>query len=510
MAVAGSFYEWIQRPDTHKIYLVDFRMVRKAPVTGTPETTLFNFATEYFTPPPGTVTEYVGLLKGIPQYSRRIQELWSGQSFPSFGPAVFANDRGTLDVPFTQNYTKDQTITFRLGGPPGEIRYATFGTVLTGIMGAQVLRDPEVEVPVFDDQRRLRRKTPTGVFASSDFGINFPSGSEGQSKPVIYGEVHNFQPIQTNTSTLEFTVAGHPCNAVGTIYDNGINITPNASVSLNDSKGHTSFTLNARPAGLITCDVRGRSTQAGTYTDRLGGIIEALLRQEAGFEENKIDSATMNTFKSDMDFPVGIAITKPTEILEIIDSLISGLLVFYGMSREGTFQISKFKDPAGGPAKLGLAFSDDVEIIEPFELQFSEPRWRVQLGYDINETVQDDQSVAGSVTDQRRAWLSRPFRTVVSQDTAIKDLHNYAEEEEVIATRLIRQADANTAASDRLTMLKNQRHLLSARFGVQPLVLDLGDIVNLRRGRYDVSGFYRVVGIEEDYVSSQVSLELFK
>ena len=515
MAIAGSFYEWIQRPDTHKIYLADLNLVRQAPVTGTPETLPFSYGTEYFVPPPGTVTEYDGLLGGIPRYSRRIQEVFSGQSFPSFGPAILYNDRGTLDVPFRDYLTKDQVITFRLGGPPDELRYGDFGTVLTGIMGPQILRDAEVEIPVFDDQRRLRRKIPTATFTATDFGVNFPSGSEGRSIPTVYGEVHNFQPVETNTSTLEWTVAGHPCSVVGTVYDNDINITSNATINLNNAKGQTSFTLSSRPAGLVTCDVRGRSTQAGTYTDRLGGIIEALLRQEAGFNANKIDNGTMSTFKSDMDFPVGIAVTEPKEILDVIDELIAGLLVFYGMSREGTFQINKFKDPSPGPAKLELSFAEDIEIRDPFELHFSDQRWRVQLGYDNNETVQNDSSVAGSVTEQRRAWSFQPFRTVVASDQSIKDMHNYAEEEEIIITRLIRRSDAQTAANERLAILgtadpKKQRHVISAPFGVQPTVIDLGDIVNLQRDRYSISGFYRVIGIEENYLKSEVNLELWR
>ena len=510
MAIAGSFYEWVQRPATHKIYLVDFNMVRKAPITGTPETVPFTYATEYFTPPPGTVTEYDSVLRGIPSYSRRIQETFSGQSFPSYGPMLLSNDRGTLDVPFINNLTKDQTITLRLGGPPDEIKYSTFGTVLTGIMGPQVLRDAEVEVPVFDDQRRLRRKTPTTVLSASTYGVNFPSGSEGKLAPLLYGEIHNFQPIQVNTATLQYVIAGHPCNQVGTVYDNGINVTSNATINLNDAQGFTSFTLGARPAGLVTCDVRGRSTQAGTYTDRLGGVIEALLRQEAQLSNNKISAAPLATFKSDMNVPVGIAVTEPTEILGVIDELIAGLIVFYGMSREGTFQISKFKDPSSGPAKLGLTFAGDVEVGEPFEVQFSEPRWRVQLGYDVNETIQDDNSVAGSITEPRRSWLSQPFRSVVASDSTVKDLHNYAEEEDLIVTRLLRQADATTAASDRLTLLKAQRKLASAPFGVQPMMVDLNDIVDFSRSRYQLSGYWRVVGLKEEYIRNRIELELWQ
>ena len=117
MAVAGSYYEWIRRPDHRKIGLADINLASKSS-TGTPETRAVYFATEYFVPPPGTVTEYDGLLKSLPTYERGIQEVFAGRAFPSFGPMKLYNDKGTLDKPFTQEFTKDQRVTLRLGGPP--------------------------------------------------------------------------------------------------------------------------------------------------------------------------------------------------------------------------------------------------------------------------------------------------------------------------------------------------------------------------------------------------------
>lgn len=504
MAVAGSLLEFIQRADTHKIHFADLRLSRLS-TNGTPETVPFYAATEYFVPPPGTIIEYDAYLVGLPSYQRGLQEIFSGQSLPSFGPAIFRNDKGTLDQLFSTSYTKDQPITLKIGGDQADIRYAHFGTVLVGVMGAQILRDGEIEVPLFDDQKKFQTLVPTDTFKAVDYTVNFPTGNEGKSKPIIYGEVHNFSPVLTNTATREYTVAGHGLQAIGTVYDNAVNINNNATLNLDAG----TFTLSARPAGVVTCDVLGQKTVAGTYTDRLGGVIEDILLRYGKQPAASIDQAVLRQFKSDMDFQVQIAIDTPQTILATIDQLISGLLVFYGPSRSGGFQIAKFPEPAA-PAKFGIHFLDDVEVKDPFEIRISNPRPKFQLGYDKNYTIQEDDSVGGTVTPARQEWLKNEFRFVTSENTAIKDLFNFSEPDDILETALVRKEDAQTAADYRKTIFGRVRRLISAPFGVQPTILELGDSVEFTRPRYNVSGFFTITGITEDYTLNRVELDLFQ
>lgn len=501
MSIAGSFLEWIDRPNSHKIYFADMRLAQLSVSAGTPETVAFYAATEDFLPPPGSIIEYDGYLAGIPRYERRMQEVFFGRSFPSFGQLTLHNDKGTLDELFSKSFTKDQDITIRLGGPPSELRYAHFGTVLHGIMGQQILHDDTIDIPVFDDQRKFKRRIPTDTFTVDSEGTNFPSGSAVPA-PLIYGEVHNIKPILVDKALLKYKVANHAVQAIGTVYDNGININNNVTVNLNDG----SFTLNAQSVGEVTADVLGRKHPNGAYSGSIGDVVEALLIQEARFSNDNIDQACIKQFKTDVPYTVGVFIDTPTTILDVLDELTRGLLVFYGISRIGKFQIKKFTPPSGDPK---IIFADDVEILEP-EITYTEPFWQVQLGFDRNYTVLPTNSVAGSVTFERRAWLSQPLRHILVEKTSTKDLFNFSEAESVIETSLVRSTDATTVANDRLAIVERSRKIIIAPFGVQPTQLDLGDVVELTRTRYNVSGKFKVIGIQEDYIENQITLELFQ
>ena len=502
MTIAGSFTEFIQRPDSHKIYLADMRILRKS-VTGTPETYPFRVATEPYFPPPGTVGDYLEVLYGIPSYQRSVQEVFSGRSFPSFGEIVLVNDAGTLDGVFSKGWTKDQRVTFRLGGPPDELRYPHFGTVMTGIMGMQHdMTDVEIHIPVFDEQKRLEITVPKTVFTSANSGGSVPSASENIPQPIIYGEVLNFKPTLIDLGSRIYGVAGHPVTSIGTVYDNGI-VVSTSNINLTTAR----FTLTAEPAGVVTCDVRGRATTAGTYTDRVGGVIEAFLQQETGYSASEIDQARLKTLKQRRDMRIGIAITQTATALEVIDHMIAGLLVFYGHNRSGALDFHVMQRPAGPET---LTFRDDVELLEGFTWSFSEPKSKVQVAYNNNETVISEDQAAAAVSLMRKNWLAKPYRTVVPTNGTVSAFYPYAIDEELIQTRLILPADATGIANERLTILGEERKIVRAPFGVQPLQVNMGDIVAFSRSRYNLSGFWSVIGIKEDYVSNSVELTLFQ
>ena len=502
MAVAGSFSEFIQKPDSHKIYLADMRIVRKSS-NGTPETYPFYVSTEPYFPPPGSIRDYFEVLHGIPSYERNVQEIFSGRSFPSFGEIVLVNDAGTLDGVFAKGWTKDQRVQFRLGGPPDELRYTDFGTVMTGIMGMQRnMTDMEIRIPVFDDQRRLEITVPTTVFTSANSGGSVPSASENILRPIIYGEVLNFKPTLIDLGSRIYGVAGHAVTSIGTVYDNGI------VVSTSDTDlANARFTLTAEPAGVVTCDVRGRATQAGTYTDRVGGVLEAFLLQETSYATSDIDQSLLRTLKQRRDMRIGVAITQSTTALEVIDRMIAGLLVFYGHNRSGALDFRVMQRPTGPET---LTFRDDIELLEGFTWDFSEPKSKVQVAFNNNETVLTEDQAAAAVSTMRKNWMAKPYRTVVPTNGTVSAFYPYAVSEELIQTRLILPADAQTIANERLTLLGEERKIVKAPFGVQPMQVNMGDIVAFSRSRYNLSGFWSVIGITEDYVNNSVNLVLFQ
>jgi len=511
MPVAGSFAEFVGRADSHKIYLSDMRILRKS-TTGTPETYPLYVATEAYFPPPGSVVDYHEALLGIPRYQRSAQEVFSGRSFPSFGEVVIANNAGTLDTHFSRGWTRDQPIQFRLGGPSDEIAYGNFGTVLTGIMGMQKgITDTTITIPVFDDQRRLEMQVPTTFHTATEWNAtlgtpSFPNASEGVPKAIIYGEVLNYRPTLVDQAFYTYSVAGHPLTQIGTVYDNGIDITPNAVIDLNQG----TFRLTARPFGIVTCDVKGRKTHAGTYTDRLGGVIEAFLIQEMGYASSGIDQVQLAALKTQRDVRVGIAISQVKPGLEIIDQLIEGLLIFYGHNRSGSIDFHVLAKPSASITPK-LIFRDDIELLDDFSWSWSEPKRGVQLGYGNNETVmQESQTIAGSVTPERREWLVREQRFYTATNGTVSAFYPYSQSEDPITTRLIDYADAQRIGNERLSLVGEERRIIEAAFGVQPMQIDMGDIIQIERQRYDICGRWAVIGIEEDYIENSVRLTVFQ
>ncbi len=478
------------------------RILRKS-ANGTPETYPFFVGTEPYFPPPGTIGDYLEVLYGIPSYERNVQEVFSGRSFPSYGEIVLFNDAGTLDHIFSRGWTKDQRVTFRLGGPPDELRYAHFGTVMTGIMGMQHdMSDTEVHIPVFDDQARMGISVPTSVFTSANSGGSLPTESENVTRPIIYGEVLNFKPTLIDVGSRMYGVAGHALTSIGTVYDNGI-VVSTSNIDLPNAR----FTLTSEPAGVVTCDVRGRTTQAGTYTDRVGGVLEAFLMQEVGYRASEIDQARLSTLKQRRNMRIGIAVTEKTTAMEVVDHIIAGLLVFYGHNRSGALDFHVMQRPSGTPTMI---FRDDVEVLEGFSWDFSEPKSKVQIAYNNNETVISEDQAAAAVPLRRKRWLAQPYRTVVPTNGTVSAFYPYAVDEELIQTRLILPADATTVANERLTLLGEERKIITAPFAVQPLQLNMGDVVAFSRPRYNLSGLWSVIGIKEDYVTNTVNLTLFQ
>jgi hypothetical protein len=83
-----------------------------------------------------------------------------------------------------------------------------------------------------------------------------------------------------------------------------------------------------------------------------------------------------------------------------------------------------------------------------------------------------------------------------------------------LATRLLNASDAQDVADDLLTLFGVHRWLVTARFKLQPLLVKLGDVVELERTKLDLTAtgtnLWRVVGREIFWQSGTVELTLFQ
>jgi hypothetical protein len=112
------------------------------------------------------------------------------------------------------------------------------------------------------------------------------------------------------------------------------------------------------------------------------------------------------------------------------------------------------------------------------------PPYRFRCAYQHNWTVQTD--VAGSVGATRTSFLAQADRYSDSIDLTVKTDHPFAHDRDPIPSYFNNQADAQTESDRLLALYRSKAALYRFTVGVQPFILDLGDIVNLTYPRWDL------------------------
>lgn len=139
------------------------------------------------------------------------------------------------------------------------------------------------------------------------------------------------------------------------------------------------------------------------------------------------------------------------------------------------------------------------------------PLWRQKVSYQKNWTVQDADSLAGSVTDDRLAFLTEELRLATASDPAVKESHLLARDPEPIESLFDDEAAARAEAERLLELYGLRRELYRVTVKTQPYRLDLGEQVQLVYPRFGLQGgrVFRVVGLEERAEINRVTLELW-
>lgn len=144
------------------------------------------------------------------------------------------------------------------------------------------------------------------------------------------------------------------------------------------------------------------------------------------------------------------------------------------------------------------------------------PLWRQKVSYQKNWTVQDADSLAGSVTagsvtDDRVAFLTEELRLATASDPGVKERHLLARDPEPIPSLFDGEAAARAEAERLLALYGVRRDLYRVTVKTQPYRLDLDDQVQLVYPRFGLEGgrVFRVVGLEERAEVNRVTLELW-
>ncbi len=496
--MSTTFAEWAARRDTQKVYAADLEVVRISDGA----TLTVRLSTH------GGVWDgshyYVPALRGLPVVRHRFQKLTSGRSLVSFGnldvaldPEVEITDGLTMDDLLADYAWAGRPITVRVGGP--ELDWGDWGVVLAGRLGQPEYTVERARIPVAAASEDLRqREAPPNTYDDT-----VTASARGRAKPLCWGWCYNVAPVLTGENPWVYQVhdpAFGPIQAVDAVYVDGVQTTSGFTVDL--SQGTVTFT--ADPQGTVTLDVRGR-VAAGSFLELPGDIIQDLLTSVAGYSTDDIDAASFSQFNTDAPYPVGLYLDTSRQVLSVVDGVLNGLLGSLGVSRAGKLFLHRFTAPAGPPALELLGELEVLDLrVEPEERLY----WRVRVGGE--RCWSTNTSPAASVTADRRAWLKEAYRWREVQDSAVQGLYPLAGEAKH-ETLLKELADCATVAGWWLDLFGQRRRLLSCRVKLQPLAVELGDVVQVSLGRFGLgSGWLgRVVEVKEDHLKSEVDLKLW-
>jgi hypothetical protein len=256
--------------------------------------------------------------------------------------------------------------------------------------------------------------------------------------------------------------------------------------------------LGLRPTALTTNIVQG-----ATAADRTGAQLwKRLLIDRGGIAVGSISAADVAAMDAANSAVLGFYQDTETPLSDLLDRIAQTLGAFWGIDRTGVFRLQRLVAPAGAPV---LSFTQNslegLDRVATSDEDRGVPLWRVTLNYGRNYTVQDAQTLAGSVTAARRSQLGQEWRTVKVEDAAVKTVHRLAPEL-TIDTLYTTEADATTEATRVLTLRKVRRDRIhfTVPFDSSTATLDLGVLISVAYPRfgYTAGKLFTTIGVDPD------------
>lgn len=566
--MALTFDQWAALTETKKVFAAQLSLGLLA---DSGSTTVTVYLSNYSGVWDGT-NYYVPLITqgGKPSVTHQAQQIVYGKSLVTYGQLKLGYDATTL---LTGSLTMDDLladyawagrgITIKVGDD--SLAWADWGTVIDGYMGQPKFDKHGVTLPIFGKANKLAEiQMPPNVYGVDDWptweastaytkywfvspststGYQYecttagtsggteptwpevpgntvndntavwtcremPANTVGKARPIIYGQIYRGPAILIESVNDLYQVCDEvycPIEDITEVADSGVIINA-ANYTVTKSNGSIRFAGAYVPLGEITASVRGIKP-GGTYSAKPGDIWEDIVKTFGGFSASDIDSTALSTYNTDVSQGVGLAVLEPTDIKSVLDSLLGGLTTVQDVTRAGKFTLHRFQAPSGSP-DLEL---DSENVLPTPQHEFEERiYWRAVIKGQRNWSFGGSLETDGSISAAWTEWLRVEWRERVSSDSSIKDLYPLAGEcaHETMLTSL---TALTTVAGWWTTLFGQRRMIATCRLKLQPLAVELGDVVQLTLDRFGLGSgkLFRVVGITSDYNSGEMTLRLW-
>lgn len=337
----------------------------------------------------------------------------------------------------------------------------------------------------------------------SDAVLGGTTNNKNEMIPLLFGECHNVQMLQTDPATLEYQAHGGAIEKQIEVRDNGVPITANVNLAT----GKT--VLVASPYGRITGSFQGDKS-GGIYNNTVKKIIQRLVtgygEVTSRFTTADLDTAQLATFDTENPQTIGVYIDSSGNVLSACNDIAETLGAQLVMSPLGLLQLIKI-DPnvAGTPIDITI---DDVV---PGTLRYSEKLevvGAVKLGYCKNWTVQDPLDTR--IPPDHKELFAKEWLTVTAKNSTTISIYKLTGEPEQQDTYLQTEADANTEANRRLGIYSAARFVVSFDATAKLFEAQVGAPVIITNPKINggIAKAGQIVGINPHIAESIVSMEV--
>lgn len=367
------------------------------------------------------------------------------------------------------------------------------------------------------------KQAQEALFAGTNSGSTGYEGTandlKGYPKPFAYGgPIKQVSPPLLNSSTLiygvNFDASGNriAVNSFDAVYDSGLAITLDTAIGTSGDfattallqaasigaglyatcKAEGTFRLNSSPAGKVTCDFTvGASAAARTAAQ----IAKSLLVDRGGYNASDYDNASftaLDTSTSSVVTQIYVADTRNVLacVEEVLGSVGAGLIV----NANGEFEVRRLVAPENETSlftfnknNIIVEASGGIQRVTSNDPGNGLPIKESIVEYDRVYTIQDEDALAGAVTDAVAQYLSQDYRKtdpVQNSEIATKHLLSVSR---VFRTNLTNETDAETLRDYFNDLHKVDRDWLIIRTDADNL-FEIGDTITVDIERYNLLG----------------------
>lgn len=422
-------------------------------------------------------------------------EITSNAASISFGDIEMDNHDGSIDS-WLSDIWSNRAIRVYLG----DVRWtrAEFQPVFDGVVEDIGSRSrTTLNLKLRDKLQRLN--TPV-----TEVTLGGTTNNKNQLLPLLFGECHNITPLLTNPATLEYQVHNGIVERIVEIRDNGVPVSGVATLSTGK------FTLNASPAGKITCTAQG-DKPSGTWNNTAKKIIERLVtaygEPNTRFTTGDLDTTSLNTFDAANPQTLGIYLSNRENVLSICNKIASTVGSRLVMTRDGKLKLVKIELPASGTPFI----ITDADVITG-SLYISrklEVKAGVKLAYCKNWSVQENLDTR--IPSSHKVLHSREWLVTVARDNTVKSDYRIDGEPEQEETFFLTEAHASAEAVRLLNLFKTIRYIVTFKATAKLFQLQLGQAVTLTYPRFglDAGKSGMVVGLSPDWDRGLIDVEVF-